>query len=268
MLDRAATELYETLFAHFDGTSTKTVHINLCGYNLVSDLVYVLHYLCDGTGKNKVSNSSLLRYATKRYEQAFGTFRNMGWTIKVDYCGVLEAYEVFAERIEREQVEKNGKTVTVKSQNRPKKNKVTRRQKSKISIAKLQKDFFGGSKKSEKTHATLGIVSTVISPLSAVDAVLHVFEGIDLLIDGKPGAGAHFRDAALDVVFIIPFARIGKWGYKAHKMRKLKKAEEELAAANKAAEVASKKEEEEAAAEEPSEEVKLLTEIRDALAKK
>ena len=41
-----------------------------------------------------------------------------------------------------------------------------------------------------------------------------------------------------------------------------------MKAANKAAEVASKKEEEEAAAEEPSEEVKLLTEIRDALAKK
>lgn len=41
-----------------------------------------------------------------------------------------------------------------------------------------------------------------------------------------------------------------------------------MKAANKATELASKKAEEEAAVEEPSEEVKLLTEIRDALAAK
>ena len=238
MLDRAATELYETLFAHVDGTGTKTAHINLCGYDLVSDLVYVLHYLCDGTCKNKVANSSLLRYATKRYEQAFDTLRNMGWTIKVDYCGVLEAYEVFAERIEREQVEKDGKTVTVKSRNKGPKMEIEllRNPATHVSITDIFLLFLLDRITSEKTHAALDVASTVVSPLSAVDAVIHVFEGVELMIEGKPGAGAHFRDAALDVVFIIPFAKIGKWGYKAYKMRKIKKAEEELAAAKRAAE--------------------------------
>ncbi len=54
------------------------------------DMLYATNFVCDNSMSDKIKDSSFQSFLSKKYSSYFSQYTNIGWKVKVDYCGAYE----------------------------------------------------------------------------------------------------------------------------------------------------------------------------------
>ena len=233
-LDRGLNEIYQLCLNYEDNLHSYDLSINIGGYDLIEDLVGITKYILTGIEPlNGISDNHLKRHAYRNFSDKFQQLKNNGWNFKVIYTCVYSAYENFGdgEEAKKQQALKEERDhlmfvaiTTEKGAAGAKANKAMRESKGSISMQSA----------STACHLLLGVGSLCFfwPPFAfaclAIDLSLHAVECAGAFMENdKQAAIDHCKGAMLDIVFIIPYDRIGRF-----MKRSALKAEEKIAAHN------------------------------------
>lgn len=236
-LDSGLNSVYQLCLDYEDNIHTYDLHVNIGGYDLIEDLVGITKYILTGSEpKNGISDKKLKSHAKKNFKDKFQQLKSNGWRFKVTYTCLYSAFETFGDgkEAERQKALKNERDhlmfvaiTTEKGAAGTRSNKAMRDSNGSISVESA----------STATHLLLGVGSLCIffPPFAfaclALDLSIHAVEcACAFMVNDKRAAVEHCKGAMLDIVFIIPFHRIGKV-LKVGKAGILK-AEEKIAAHN------------------------------------
>lgn len=233
-LDRGLNDVYQLCIDYEDNLHTYDLHINIGGYDLIEDLVGITKYILTGVEPSKgISNKKLKSHAKKNFAGKFQQLKTNGWRFKVTYTCIYSAFETFGDGQEakKKQAQKEEREhimfVTLNGQKGAAGyhvNKALRESNGRLSLESV----------SSACHLLLGLGSLCVfwPPFAfaclAIDLSMHAIECAGAFMDNdKQAAIEHCKGAMLDMVFIIPYGRIGRF-----MKRGALKAEEKIAAHN------------------------------------
>ena len=217
-LDCGLNEIYQLCLDYTDNVHTFELNINLGGYDLISDLVGVTNYILSGKKpKRAIDDNQLLSHAKRKFKDKFEQLKTKGWTIIVRYSSISQAIEVFGDgeraiqkqrqKAEREQIAFLA-LVTQPGAAGAGPNKAMREAMGKTDVGSTSTAF----------HMLLGLGSLCWfwPPFAftclAIDLSTRVAECAIAFADGdRQAAVENCKGAMLDVFFIIPYERIGRF---------------------------------------------------------
>lgn len=218
-LDRGLNDVYNLCINYDDNSHTSELIINIGGYDLIEELVGITKYILTGTEPKKgISDKKLKSHAKKTFKDKFQQLKTNGWHFKVVYTCIYSASESFGDGEEsKKQAElKNERSyymmLALGSQKGSAANTYNKTFREGLDRALINQDFSTG------LHLIFGMGSLCIfcPPFAliclAADLTLHIIECFDAIsVGNKQAAVDHCKGAMLDIVFIIPYGRIGKF---------------------------------------------------------
>lgn len=233
-LDRGLNDIYQLCIDYEDNLHSYDLHINIGGYDLIEDLVGITKYILTGVEPEKgVSDRKLKSHAKKNYAGKFQQLKTNGWRFRVTYTCIYSAIETFGDGQEakkKQALKEEREHIMFVTLNGEKGaagyhvNKALRESNGRLSLESV----------SSACHLLLGLGSLCVfwPPFAfaclAIDLSLHALECAGAFMDNdKQAAISHCKGAMLDIVFIIPYGRIGRF-----MKRGALKAEEKIAAHN------------------------------------
>ena len=215
-INEAFNELDDFLYNQFDESHIYDVHINIGGFEILTDLILSMAYICNKKFKKDIKNKKLLTKIKTRYKGCFDNYKNIGWSIKVDFACAFSAYEAYIENETRIQLNKrraqaerdreillnNNKNIFLFDPDE------ARAANWAVTAATLDPETA-----KNLSHFALGLLSVFMPLLSIADAAMYIWEGILAESKGdKEGAKSAAKNAALDVILILPVFKLFKIG--------------------------------------------------------
>lgn len=217
-LDCGLNEIYQLCLDYTDNVHTFELNINLGGYDLISDLVGVTNYILSGKKpKRAIDDNQLLSHAKRKFKDKFEQLKTKGWTIIVRYSSISQAIEVFGDgeraiQKERQKAERAQiaflALVTQPGAAGAGANKAMREAMGKVNVGSTSTAF----------HMLLGLGSLCWfwPPFAftclVIDLSTRAAECAIAFADGdRQAAVENCKGAMLDVFFIIPYERIGRF---------------------------------------------------------
>ena len=219
-LDHGLNELYEMCLDYTDDVHTFDLYVNLGGYDLISDLVGVTQYILSGKNpKRSIDDNRLLSHAKRKFSDKFQKLKAKGWTITVSHTSISSAFEVFGDgekAIERQRKKAEREKIAFLALNTQMgaagagANKAMREAMSKVNVGDTSTAF----------HMLLGLGSLCLfwPPFAftclAIDLSMRAVECAIAFADrDRHAAVEHCKSGLIDIFFIIPYERLGRFAY-------------------------------------------------------